>query len=565
MSIKYLLVIFSILSVVSLVGQEDLTEETLAIQRNLIEANKHFILEHYDDANTAYRNVLSKDAKNAPAFFGLSRIYMTQNDLVEAEKNILKAIECDDQNIWYYDLLIQIRTKQKNITGKAEALEQIIVISPKSEKYYLELSKSYDQLKDYKKAIKTLERIETDEVNPMISYRKARLYTKMKKPDRAVKEYQKMIADNVGDTRFLHMLASHYRSVGEESKAIEIYSEIIKLDPDDSRAGLAVANEAKMTGNDLMYLESIRKIISSSSIDIDTKVKELIPFVQKMTTKQDKKVLAKLNEYAVLIMDIHPNDAKGFALGADINHIIGNNSKAIDLYASSLSIKKSIYPVWEQYLFLLLEEKEYDKLAIESSNALDYFPNRGRLYFMSAYAHNEQRQFDEALSEVEQAKMMSGRDQVLLFDVLSLLGKVNYHKGNHDKAIQSFEEALTISPNNDVVFASYAYVLAQIGEDLDKALVMSESAYSNAPNRPSFILSYAWVLAKNGQVAESLNVMEGTSDMDQQSAEYIERYGDILFMNGRSEEAVKKWQEALDKGSSNVDLPRKISNRSIVK
>jgi predicted negative regulator of RcsB-dependent stress response len=59
--------------------------------------------------------------------------------------------------------------------------------------------------------------------------------------------------------------------------------------------------------------------------------------------------------------------------------------------------------------------------------------------------------------------------------------------------------------------------------------------------------------------------MEGTSDMDQQSAEYIERYGDILFMNGRSEEAVKKWQEALDKGSSNVDLPRKISNRSIVK
>ena len=565
MNIHYLLIIFCLGLALPGSAQDELTEEILAVQRNLIEANKYFLLEHDEDALTAYRNVLSKDRANAPAYYGISRVYLRQNALDEAEKNILTAIEHDNGNIWYYEHLIQIRSRQKDIRGKAEALEQVILVYPEIEKFYIELSQCYDQLKDYKKALKALEPIEGKEVDPMISYRKARLYAKMNKPERAVKEYQRMIDANEGDTRYLHMLAAHYRSTGEEVKSIEIYKKILELDPDDSRAGLAVANQARLTGNDLVYLTSIGKIMSSTAIDIDTKIKELLPFVQKMTAKPDEEILTKLEEYASLIIELHPNDAKGHALGADIEQLRGNKGRAIERYAASLALKQSVFPVWEQYLFLLMEMGRITELANESERALDYFPNRGRLYYFLAYAHVEQIKYEEAASELEQARIMSGRDQLLKLDVFALQGKVYYHLADHSAAIRSFEEAMRISPENDNIKASFAYVLAQTEQDLDKALTMSEQAYNNASDRPSFILAYAWALARNHRQEAALEIIESVENIDAQSSEYIERYGDILFLMGRTDDAVVQWQKALAKGSADSGLSEKITNRSIVK
>lgn len=545
---------------------QPITEEVLARQRLLIEGNKYFLLEQYEEAQNAYNELIHQDQKNAAAIFGLSRVHLAKKDEDESLRLVNVAIKYEPDNLYFLQHKLDLLKRKKDNDKLVVVYQKMIELEPQREEFVYELSQCYDRLKDYKSAIETLETLKGGATEPAIGFRMARLYTKMGKEKKALEIYNGLVKTYPGETRYLHLLANHYRSSGENALAIDTYKKILEIDPDDHRAGLAIANGQRNSGSDLLYLQSIKSIISGPAIDVDVKVKELIPFVQKQAANRTTDVMNQLVDYAELLKELHPREAAVYALAGDLYHINDNRTLALENYEASLDLKKEVYTVWEQYLYLLLEDRNFDQILASSNEALDYFPNRGRINFFHGWALFENNEFAKAKSALEQARMMSGRDQLLQFEVNTLLAKVYFKTGQPSQAFDAFEKAMAINGENRELLANYAYHLALQEEQMDKARNMSEKAYKMSGGTSSANLAFAWVLAESGEIAQALVVIEeGLISGGQSSAEYLERYGDILFLNERKSDAVLQWQKALSLTGENKGLKEKIEKKALLK
>ena len=120
---------------------------------------------------------------------------------------------------------------------------------------------------------------------------------------------------------------------------------------------------------------------------------------------------------------------------------------------------------------------------------------------------------------------------------------------------------------------NYAYNLACMGGDLNKAEQMSYRAILAEPENPSYLDTYAWILFCKANYKEALLYMEKTIEAEKKQAQeqgkelelgatINEHYGDILFMNGRPDEALEQWKQALEKDPDNKLLQRKVEHKT---
>ena len=101
------------------------------------------------------------------------------------------------------------------------------------------------------------------------------------------------------------------------------------------------------------------------------------------------------------------------------------------------------------------------------------------------------------------------------------------------------------------------------GKDLDKAESMAARAVNANPTNSTFIDTYAWVFFKKKDYQMALfYIRSAMTNADEPSADIIEHYGDILFMNGEEEEAVKQWERALEINPTNDVLMRKVEDKT---
>ena len=101
------------------------------------------------------------------------------------------------------------------------------------------------------------------------------------------------------------------------------------------------------------------------------------------------------------------------------------------------------------------------------------------------------------------------------------------------------------------------------GRDLDRAERVSAKAVNSAPDNPTFLDTYAWVYFKKGDYSLALAYIEYAIKNEKgESAELMEHYGDILFMNGRYDDAVVWWEKALKLNPDSEILNRKVKNKT---
>ena len=60
-----------------------------------------------------------------------------------------------------------------------------------------------------------------------------------------------------------------------------------------------------------------------------------------------------------------------------------------------------------------------------------------------------------------------------------------------------------------------------------------------------------------------LTPISSVSAMSSHNGETLEHYGDILYMNGKTEAAVQKWMNAKDAGGASATINQKIANKKI--
>ncbi len=544
---------------------ERVTAEEINIQKIFIEASKNKLLGAYEEAERLFKEVLEKDKSNDVAAYELSRVYLSQSKLSEATDAVKLAIRIDGTVEWYYILKADILKEQMEFGDAALEFENLIKLNPDQNFYYEELAELYKKDNQIDKALATLDLYEAKVgiVEPVIR-NKFDILNEQGKPEKALDELDKLIRLYPYEMDYLQLAAAYCKQVNMDQRANAYYQKIIEIDPDDARANVALASTFKSEGKDIAYLHSIQAIINNPSINLDVKIQEMIPFIQKISEKRDPELETALFEALTNLNKIHPHEAKVHAILADLYFHTDQLSEARKEYEKTVALDDGVYEVWDQLMFIIIQQKDWSSLIKTSEDAMDVFPNQGSIYYYNGMAYERKEDFLEAESSFTQALLMSGRDLHLRFNVLASLGQIYFQMTKVEKGKEAFDKALDINPKSYSLLNSYARILATKDEDLPEAESLLKKAMDLQDKDYRVWQTSAFISARKKDFQKALKDLEkSTSFGGDKSPAVMELMGDVQLELGDLPAAVEAWQNAIHLGADNERLKKKVNEHKI--
>lgn len=536
------------------------SSEEVLIEKKLIEGEKYTYLSDWEKAEPIFRAILQEDVQNSAACYQLSRTLLATGKNADALIYIKKAIRIEPNNEWYLLMEADIHEKIGDLYAVMDLYEQLIRLQPKKVQYYEMLIGFCKKTKDNERLLRTLDAYESlVGVSESITRNRFETLDAMGKTGEALNAIDRLTKVYPQNIDYKYLAAAYARKISMEDKALEYYRQILAINPDDTRAKLALAGAEKADGNTSEYLKSIAPVISNPNIDIDVKLEELIPYVLEYSKSKDPGLGNALMEITQQLVTSHPKEAKAFSVQGDVLSIAGKDEEAIKAYKQAVALKDNIYIVWEQMIGLLMAGHAYDDVIVQAEKAIDIFPNQAYLYYASGVAYYKKKKLDSALDMLNEALIMSGKNNGQKINIYNMLGLVYDGLGNMDKSVTAFESSMGINSKNPETLAYYALTLSKRIKQSDRVLdmadyVMSTGQQSGAINQVLAEVYYHQDKFDKANTCMQIALAEGTDGTGYNLA------GDIYLKLGRKADAVTMWQKAIEHGYADGEIRRKIED-----
>lgn len=404
---RFYLYIFLLFSYTS--WAQDATESEISLEEKFMEANTHILLDRYDEALPLLKQIYKEDRNNAGLNYELARVHGSLGDLESAIKHAEKAAKIDPDNEYYQLLLGNMLMENGQNQEATEAFSKMIALQPEVTRYYDMLAKAYMTMGENNKALSTFDQLEqVVGFSEDLALRKVDILTEMNKDDDAAKVMERLVSTYPDEMRFRYNLGSFYHSRGKKEKARKVYEAILEIDPSDATANLAMLDNPDQPADDANYLSALQPLIENENLPLDKKILEMVPYLERIPNEPE--LVEPLLRIGKTLVQLHPEEAKVRSLYADIFNGAGNTKKAIEQYEKTLALNDRVYTVWEQLLLAYDKEAQYNKMSAKAEEAMDLFPNKASAYYLYASAQNSLGKHDEALSYLNDAFMISGKD-----------------------------------------------------------------------------------------------------------------------------------------------------------
>lgn len=541
-------------------------EEAVKIQELFIDASREKLLGNYDEAIDLLESILRKDRKNATAAFEMGRIYEAQSDREKSLKHAKDAVEWDTDNIWYHKFLADLQQQAGEFEEAAQTYERVVELEPNDEQSYYRLAFFLVKANEIKDALKVYDDLEARlGLNEEVIRRKHTLYLSQRQDKKAAEELLRLIDAFPDNIQYQHLLAGFYEQIGEDQKARSVYEDILKKDPDDGKAKMALAGQSGQETDEIRFLSQLKEPFASPDTDIDIKIRKIIPFIQKVADTGDRDLANALLELTDILEEVHPGSAKASSAAGDLLYHSGRKKEALSKYLKTIEEDNANFMVWEQVMQVYEETFQFKDLRDFSERTMDYYPNQPIVYYMNALADYHLGNEQDALATLQQAGFMAGGNTRALVLIHSLEGLLHQKTGKSGAADKAFERALATDDTAPPALSRYAYALAQRGERLKDAEQMARKANELLPGQPEYQMQLGWVLYQQGDYQEARAWLQRAFDNDgRESPVILEHLGDTLYQLDKTEEAVEYWKKARLAGDRSSALQQKIEQRKLV-
>lgn len=348
-----------------------------------------------DAAMEMLRHSVSFDPTSAAAWFELAQCYIVVNDRAKVEDCLLRAIDLDPDNFWYRRLLAVVYSRVRKTESAIDQYEQMISRFPGRSELLLELAELYDQVGQFQKELKVINRYGvledmTDELKNIRFY----CYLQMGRMDSAYME-----SDNPGLD--IERLIENAQSRSMIDLTMRFCQEVERRDPTVFQAFFYPALLEFQTGNREKSFEIL-----------------------------DRSLLS--------VWDAGSR-AKIFNLKGEFHHNMGEIEKTYQDYDSTLVYAPDDVGTLNNYAyFLSLEKRDLAKalemsrrsIEVEPTNAT-YLDTYGWILFMMG-------KYQESLSYIEKALRYIDNDSS---DIYEHYGDVLFKCGEKEKAVENWHKA----------------------------------------------------------------------------------------------------------------------------
>ena len=123
-------------------------------------------------------------------------------------------------------------------------------------------------------------------------------------------------------------------------------------------------------------------------------------------------------------------------------------------------------------------------------------PRSAELYLRLGSLYRAQHDLDNAATHLTVAATLAPHDP----RAFALLAETLYSSGQKVEALNYYRRLIAIQPDNAVALNDLAYVIAEVGGNLNEALDLAQRALKASPQQPSFADTLGWIYLKQGRL-----------------------------------------------------------------
>ncbi|MEZ4911433.1 MAG: tetratricopeptide repeat protein [Saprospiraceae bacterium] len=450
-----ILIFFTFSQAIIAQSDERWSENDAKLQDRYFDAKLKSISGKSQDAMLILDSLRRIEPENAGIFYAKYQMLKKDKKLIEAEENLAKAAQLRPD-----DIQLQIEwAKFMNEVDKgkeAMALLESALSSNIKNSYFTDalIQIQIDNGASIR-AINTLDQIQSNfGITEYTSIKKAELYDKLGDESQAINELNSLIAHSTTEkVKYLMLLAKLYEGYDNRDGALKTYQKILEVDPENQEAKFANVIFSGKIENKTDFLVTFLPLISNPDITEDTKIKELLPYVQEHAKEPNQEIGRQLIQLCDKLVCVHPDGFKSHAIYADVLMNAGDIDAAVRQYEKTLSLNKKNPLVWEQLLYGYEMTENFQLLEKTANDALDYFPNRGIFYYFYAKGLLKNKKVDKVQSTINDAMMVSSGNRGIDSKLHYVQAMLAIEKKDITSAWNHVNTSLELSENQN----GYAY------------------------------------------------------------------------------------------------------------
>jgi len=499
----------------------------------------------------------------------LGRLYRLNNELLRAENEFKTAVKLQPDSEEALTSLAYLYDEEGDSAKAIEVLNSV-PDAARSARLYGALGYTYEQKKDYKKAID--------------AYRKA----------------TELDRDNLDSIRGL---AQNLLNDGQLDASLEQYKAIADADPQDAQAHLRSAEIYRRLGKFDLALDSLKK--AESLVQDSLEVPYHIALVYEVQGRYDEAAqivqgLLKKSEKADGNYNSGERNNRAVFLErlGSIYREMGKPQLATETFRRILQLgDENAVRGYQQIIDTHREQKQWQQATSAAQEAVNKFPKDRQLklllasqhaengqgdtavaelkallkgtpedreiYIALAQIHTRLRQWKEAEEAVEQAEKLSTKAEDKDY-VAFIRGSVYEREKKYELAEEQFKKVLVGDPHNATVLNYLGYMLADRGLRLEEALNYIKKAAQQDPQNGAYLDSLGWAYYKIGNYDLAEENLRKASLKITNDGTIQDHLGDLYQKTGRLKLAAAHWERALEEWGK-TPLPGDIDNTDVAR
>lgn len=511
-----------------------------------------------DGAIAAFGECLSFKQDDDAVYYALSELQLAKGNTVEAVANITKARDLDPTNIWYTQELAYLLYEARDYAKALPEFKKLVDHEAKNLQWLYGYGDCLLRAGKTQEAINVLTQAEDIMgLNPSLSVEKYNLYMSMKKETEAINEIQRARKEFPNDPQLIATLVDHYFQKGDSEKGIGFLEELVKNDPDNGRAHLALGDIYRQQNKKTESFKEFEAAFKCQDVDIDAKMKVLIA-LQEASYKPEQGAIDLME----LMVTQYPEDAKPHSIRGDYMLALENDQEAIISYRRATELDKNQYPIWNQLLLLDYQNGNFEDLYKDSKICLEYFTTMPTVYLLNGIGAIQTKHYDEAITSLETGKSLIINDKAMEAEFYGQLGDAYFSKKEYQEGQKNFDKALSIDPKSNLIRNNYAYKLALANIQLEKAYSMIQQVTESSPGMATYMDTKGLILFMQKKYDEAFILFDEALKLNSKQADINEHLGDAYFKRNMVDKALEYWNIAKELGSENKILTKKIESKN---
>ncbi|WP_343564316.1 hypothetical protein [Sphingobacterium sp.] len=315
-----------------------------------------------------------------------------------------------------------------------------------------------------------------------------------------------------------------------------------------------------------LSFDALKKGFQSKKIDFGDKNR----IVMTLLAPKSPYTNAQLLELANILVEVHPRIAESHMAKGQVLWLNEDKTAAQSSLAVAVSMNPYQIDAWRMLMSLDMDKGEFDQAIAHGGEALHYLANNSTILYFTSMAYLMKKDTENSRKFME-AALNNAQDETpfLQANIYGGLGDIYNTLKMYKESDAAYMEAIRLDSTNVTAMNNLAYYLSLRKERLDEATKYAAMATKLQPNNGTFEDTYAWVLFADGKYEDALVwIQKAIKNTNPPTAVLLEHYGDILVKLGKTSEAVKQWNLALEKGldseESKEKLKKKIETKSYV-